>query len=273
MGSRKTNSREEIEKKTAEYYDTLKRLKETDIVVITLGLVETWYDKKAGVYINLAPHPRLVKSDPERFEVHVLDYDDILADVREILQILRRECKPGVRFLVTVSPVPLAATFRGQDVLQANAYSKAVQRAAIEAIVLEYSDVTYFPSYEMVTLAAPEEAWIKEDYRHVRPDAVDRIMRLVVSKYVDKSALAPEKTELADLAKSDEWAAIASRVEQYCNFTGRTIEFQPAHVRWYYASALVKLERISEAVPVLATVVQTNPGHAAARALYEKLTR
>jgi hypothetical protein len=270
-GADKAAPIEELLQKTNHYYNTMRRLRETDIVVLTLGLVETWYDKKAGVYINLAPPLRLAKQDPGRFELHVLSFDDIHSDVAEILRILRRECRSGVRFLVTVSPVPLAATFRGQDVLQANAYSKAVQRAAIETVVLKNNDVTYFPSFEMVTLSPPKQAWVDDDYRHVRPETVDRIMHLVISKYVNPATLAPGKHELLSLRKAKDWRGIVDRVEQFSRTSRKEISAQPPHLRWYYAKSLTELGRIDEALPFLRRIVSECPGHTAAMKLLDRL--
>ncbi len=271
MGASKANSRADIETQTDLYYETLRRLRETDVVVLTLGLVETWFDTKFGIYINLAPPPRLAKANPDRFQLHVLSYDDIRSDVLEILSTLRRECRPGVRFLVTVSPVPLAATFRNQDVLQANAYSKAVQRAAIETIVLENDDVTYFPSFEMVTLSAPEHAWVDDDYRHVRPDTVDRIMRFVVSQYVSPDSLAPSKAVLFEMTKAKRWSDVVQTVEAYCGKMGKQAQAQPPHVQWYYAKALAETGKIADAVPLLRNVVAALSWHESAKALLAKL--
>lgn len=164
------------------YCNSMKRIAEADVVIITLGLVEAWFDTQSGLYMNMAPPPRLAKSQPGRFELHVLEYHEIVEALEQIHALVTTHGKSGVRFLVTVSPVPLLATFRDQDVLVANTYSKSVQRAAVEKFVLSHDDVNYFPSYEFVVLGDPKTNWT-HDYRHVHPKLVERIMTSVMLRY------------------------------------------------------------------------------------------
>jgi len=59
-----------------------------------------------------------------------------------------------------------------------------VQRAAVEAFVTDKPDVDYFPSYETVTLTNPDVCWARNDYRHISPDIVARIMSNVLVSYI-----------------------------------------------------------------------------------------
>jgi len=164
------------------YCDSIRRAKDADVIIITLGLVEAWYDKASELYLNLAPHPRALKGAPDRFEMRVLDYNEVTSELEEFYTITQRFCKPDVKILITVSPVPLLATFRDQDVLVANTYSKAVQRAAVEYFIRKHENVDYFPSFEFVSLGDPNSNWAG-DYRHVSPHVVQRIMGSVMGKY------------------------------------------------------------------------------------------
>ena len=161
------------------YFEHLAMIESADVVVITLGLVENWFDNERGRYINVTP-PRDIR-DRYSFLLHVLSYGDVLDDLHNIVCAIRKRSSANI--LVTVSPVPLTATFRGQDCMQANMYSKCVQRAAIEHVCANYPFVAYFPSYEMVVMADSEFAWGEKDYRHVKPEMVSHIMRCVLSDY------------------------------------------------------------------------------------------
>lgn len=167
------------------YLQVMSRVADADVIIITLGYVETWFDKHLGIYLNGSPPQPLVKAEPERFEFRVLSYNDILSGLNEIYTLLTRHRTKALKMLVTVSPVPLLATFRDMDVLVANSYSKSVQRAALDEFVLTHDGVGYFPSYEFVTLSNPSVAWSRGDYRHVSPDLVARIMSNVVQTYVE----------------------------------------------------------------------------------------
>lgn len=158
-------------------------VKDADVVILTLGLVECWYDNTTGVHLNRFPGAHAVKNNPGRFSMHVLDYDEIYSSLVKTYETIAKH-NSDFQMLVTVSPVPLDRTFRGSDVLVANAYSKSVQRAAVEAFVKNYP-ADYFPSYEIVTLSDLKYAWSDKDFRHVRTDIVDRIMGGVLEQYTD----------------------------------------------------------------------------------------
>ncbi|WP_203531257.1 GSCFA domain-containing protein [Pseudoroseicyclus tamaricis] len=61
--------------------------------------------------------------------------------------------------MLTVSPVPMVRSFTGQDVLEANSYSKSLLRVAAEMARERLAFVDYFPSYESVTLTDRSRAY------------------------------------------------------------------------------------------------------------------
>ena len=152
------------------------RIREADLVIVTLGLSEVWYDRQCELYLNAAPMEHLVAAFPGRYELHVLDLAQTQAMLEEIDRLLLAHLKPGFRMMLTVSPVPLWSTFRDQDVLTANTYSKSVLRAAVEPFVAGRAHVSYFPSFEFAQLSNPLAVWGREDFRHVDPTFVDYIM-------------------------------------------------------------------------------------------------
>jgi hypothetical protein len=154
------------------------------VVVVTLGLVEAWYDTQAGIFLNGAPTMQSVQADPDRYVMHLLSYDDIVKCLEDIHALLVGHGHPDFKLLVTVSPVPFKATFTGNDALVANTYSKSVLRAAVEAFVRSHDNTDYFPSYEIVTLTDRSTAYL-EDCIHINSGVVDRIMTSVVSHYVE----------------------------------------------------------------------------------------
>lgn len=173
----------EIMEMRGHYLDAMAQVTKADVVIITLGYVEAWYDKELDLYLNIAPPPRLCAKFPDRFEFRVLGFDDVLRALEDIYALLKKHRQKPLKMLLTVSPVPLLSTFREVDVLVANTYSKSVQRAAAETFVTGKQDVDYFPSYESVTLSNPTVCWARGDYRHVSPDIVARIMSNVLVSY------------------------------------------------------------------------------------------
>lgn len=231
------------------FNDTFKAAMSADVIIITLGLVECWYDTKTELYLNVAPGGKLIERYPDRFEFHVLDYDDISSALEEMYALLLKNRKGTLKLLITVSPVGLASTFRGQDVLVANTYSKAVQRAAVEKFTMK-ANVDYFPSYEFVTLSDHSYAWGNLDFRHVRKETVDRIMAQVLERYTGRneaqSTLAARGHATAHLNDGN---------------TEKAIEILDAHIQKYgqttelmmiYARGLMQARRFKEAYTAFA---------------------
>jgi hypothetical protein len=174
-----------------------------DIVVLTLGLVEVWRDALADVWLNETPPVGLL-AQPGRFAVHATTHAQNLQALQALLLRLHA-VNPACRVVCSVSPVPLKATFCGDDVLVANCYSKSTLRSVVsEALhgvrATHRMMVDYFPAYELATLRPREEVWSKTirnhepDGRHVRRDFVDGvIMRLFLDRYVE-AATGPSAT-------------------------------------------------------------------------------
>lgn len=89
----------------------------------------------------------------------------------------------GVRkIIVTVSPVPLQATFSGQDCVTANSYSKAVMRCAAEHLCRRFPGIVdYFPSYEMVL--AGGFASFREDLVHPAEEVIEKVTGYMIDSY------------------------------------------------------------------------------------------
>jgi hypothetical protein len=174
--------REKLKKLREFTFSVTRKLANCRIVIITLGLVEVWFDKTTGLYANMQPGKAAIRMEPDRFVLRVLNYQDVMDGLEKMHALLTKHGHPDFKMLLTTSPVPLHATFRGQDVFVANTYSKSVQRAVAGEFVSRHSNVDYFPSYESVTLGSPDLVW-KDDQRHVVDQAVSAIMEHVLRSY------------------------------------------------------------------------------------------
>ena len=121
-----------------------------DFVIYTLGVAPVFFEKATGRFV---PHQA---EDFRQFrfladhEYRTSTVEQNVANLRAILAILRR-VKPGIRLVLTVSPVPLTATFEMESAVVADCVSKSVLRAAAHEFLKEAgADVVYWPSYEMV---------------------------------------------------------------------------------------------------------------------------
>jgi hypothetical protein len=168
-----------------------RRISKCRVVVITLGLVEVWRDKTANVFINQVI-PDMHSLYPDRYELHVTNFADNLSNLEAIHALLKEFGHHDVRIIVTVSPVPLMATFSAEDVVVANTYSKSLLRAVAQEWAAKYENVHYFPSYEIVQNSDPRLTW-EEDRRHVKGQVVQHIMRLFLRNYFSGSPVTSAK--------------------------------------------------------------------------------
>jgi hypothetical protein len=113
-------------------------------------------------------------ADLHRFVNH--GTSDVVSRLEATMNRLR-EVRPGMRFLLTVSPVPLTATASGGHVLSATMHSKSVLRAAAGELVARRDDVDYFPSYELIAGFQSQGRYYEPNLRSVRLDGVDFVMR------------------------------------------------------------------------------------------------
>ena len=119
-----------------------------------------------------------------------------MAEVRDDLAgffDLVREINPGVRVVLTVSPVSIVATATDNHVLTASTYTKSLLRVAASDVADAYDDVTYFPSYEIVTGPQADHAFFEPDRRSVSALGVDTVMRAFLANCEpadDRAALA-----------------------------------------------------------------------------------
>lgn len=154
-----------------------KAFEEMDVFVFTLGLTETWADRRDGAVFPLAPGVYGGSYDEATAEFLNFDETETFDDLAWSLQFIR-SINPGVRFILTVSPVPLNATYERRHVLVSTTISKARLRLAAERAVAAFDKCCYFPSYEIITSPHARGRYFAEDAREVLPAGVLHVMSL-----------------------------------------------------------------------------------------------
>lgn len=148
-----------------------------DLFVFTMGLTEGWIDRRDGAAFPVAPAAVSAAIDPASFGFLNSDHTAIHREMTAFLRHLAR-VNPAARVVLTVSPVPLIATFTDSDALSATTYSKSVLRAVAGDLAQQFDHVSYFPSFEIITGNHARGAYFEDDLRSVRPEGVDHVMRV-----------------------------------------------------------------------------------------------
>lgn len=150
-------------------------LEEADVLVFTLGLTEAWVHRATGTIYPTAPGTIAGSFDLGTHAFVNLGFDEVRADF-VALHTMLKAINPGLRFIVTVSPVPLTATATDDHVLVATTYSKSVLRAVAGTVAATLPDVDYFPSYEIITGAPSRGRFFEGNLRTVTPEGVATVM-------------------------------------------------------------------------------------------------
>ncbi|WP_405889093.1 GSCFA domain-containing protein [Streptomyces sp. NBC_01136] len=145
-------------------------------LIFTLGLTEAWLDAATGIAYPVCPGTVRGSFDAGRHVFHNFTVAEVHRDLTAAVSLARR-ANPGLRVLLTVSPVPLTATATAGHALVATTYSKSVLRAAAGQLAQELDHVDYFPSYEIITGHPFKGAFYEPNQRTVSADGVAFVMR------------------------------------------------------------------------------------------------
>ncbi|HEX3464165.1 MAG TPA: GSCFA domain-containing protein [Candidatus Elarobacter sp.] len=167
---------ERARERRVELLEYFGRLKDAGAVIVTLGLVELWYDHHAELWLNVTPPLEVAHRFPGRFTVHRTDYTENRARLNGVLDMLFAHGRPDLRVVVSVSPVPMHRTFAGTDVLIENVYGKSTLRAVAGDVARERDNVEYWPGYEFGIVTERSRAYAP-DQAHITEDAADALVR------------------------------------------------------------------------------------------------
>jgi hypothetical protein len=188
-------------------------LTDSKVFVFTLGLTESWFNKTHGYEYPMCPGTVAGEFDPDLHKFVNQDYLFIKKTLTETLKLIR-ELNPQLKFLLTVSPVPLTATMSGNHVLVATMESKSVLRAVAGATSRQYSSVDYFPSYEIFNAPPFRGAFFDANQRTVNHAGVEHVMDLFFSSLRAKYPYDDDTAAGKDRGKKPR--KLASREDAVC---------------------------------------------------------
>ncbi len=187
----------------ARHLSAVRQMFETsNIFVFTLGLTETWMSKVDDAVVPLAPGVAETSSTAAYYFSN-RSVAQMTADLTSFIAKLR-VINPTVKVILTVSPVPLIATYEPRHVLVSTCYSKSALRVVAEEISTSIYDVAYFPSYEIITGHHNKYKYFAEDLREVRPEGVDHVMSLFKRHYLNTDQAAQPVPEPSHPSPSPE---------------------------------------------------------------------
>lgn len=156
---------------------------EVDMFVFTLGLTEAWVHSASGRVVPLAPGVVAGGDAVPEYSFVNFSYNDVVSDFRSTMRILKEHRTKPIRYILTVSPVPLTATASGNHVLMASTYSKSVLRAAAGFLSDLHHNIDYFPSYEIITNPTARGTFFEPNLRSVMTEGVEVVMKTFFAEH------------------------------------------------------------------------------------------
>jgi hypothetical protein len=153
----------------------------SDTFVFTLGLTEVWINRSDGSAYPSCPGVIAGSFDHAKYELLNLTAEDVSRDLQEINDELT-EINPSVKIILTVSPVPMVATANSNNIVLSNQYSKSKLLVAAHESVKANSNMSYFPSYEMIIGSHASENFM-DDNRNVKQEVVGEVMRVFKKQF------------------------------------------------------------------------------------------
>lgn len=144
--------------------------------VFTLGLTESWLNQAGGYEYPMCPGTAAGTFNPSLHKFVNQDFATILENLRAAVALIRA-ANPKIRFIFTVSPVPLTATYTGRHVVVATMESKSVLRAVAGQITSDDDGMDYFPSYEIINSPVFKGIFFEPNQRNVSPHGVQFVMK------------------------------------------------------------------------------------------------
>ncbi len=189
-----------------------------DCFVFTLGLTEAWQDKDDGAVYPLAPGVAGGQFDPDQHGFVNFDEVETYDDLNRALAFIRSK-NPTVKFILTVSPVPLNATYEPRHVLASTTWSKSVLRIVAEKAARAFENTTYFPSFEIITSPHVRGAYYDETRREVTERGVAHVMGLFMEHFTargpaDRRPLTQATKPVEDAHKAEMTAKIQTLCDE-----------------------------------------------------------
>lgn len=154
-------------------------LQESKILIITYGTSWVYERIDSGELVaNCHKVPAAL------FRKRLLTVSEIINSF-EALKTSLQVFKPDLKIILTLSPVRHV-----KDTMELNSVSKSILRLAIHQIIEKYTDVNYFPAYEIMMDDLRDYRFYGADMLHPSDEAVGYILEKFAHRYFDQTTQA-----------------------------------------------------------------------------------
>jgi tetratricopeptide (TPR) repeat protein len=130
--------------------NTLAVIKSSNVFILTLGVAAAFFDRTTGAFVLPRPSALNSRALAEKYLFRTASVQENVDNVLYLIEFIR-SISPGIKIVVTVSPVPLLASFEYESAVQADCLSKSTMRLVAHEVVNKsgISNILYWPSFEV----------------------------------------------------------------------------------------------------------------------------
>lgn len=128
----------------------LEIIRNSNVFILTLGVAPAFFDRTTGDFVlprSSALNSRVLA---EKYLFRTTSVKENVDNVLYLIEFIRK-ISPDIKIVVTVSPVPLLASFEFESAVQADCLSKSTMRLVAHEVVnnSNLSNILYWPSFEV----------------------------------------------------------------------------------------------------------------------------
>jgi tetratricopeptide (TPR) repeat protein len=130
--------------------NTLEKIKNTDVFILTLGVAPAFFDRVTGDFVLPRPTGLNSRVLAEKYEYRTTSVKENVENVLYLINFVRK-LSPNIKLVITVSPVPLMASFEFESCVAADCLSKSTMRLVAHEVVngSGLENIIYWPSFEV----------------------------------------------------------------------------------------------------------------------------
>jgi len=168
--------------------DTVACIKRSNVFILTLGVAPAFFDRETGAFVLPRPSALNSRALAEKYKFRTASVQENVDNVLYLIDFVR-SISPGIKVIVTVSPVPLLTSFEYESVVQADCLSKSTMRLVAHEVVnnANLQDIWYWPSFEVFRWAGSNASsfFAADDGAawHVSEDKVASTVRAFVQTF------------------------------------------------------------------------------------------
>lgn len=167
---------------------TLQAIRNCDVFILTLGVAPAFFDKASGDFVLPRPSGLNSRVLAEKYQFRTTTVAENVDNVLYLIGFIR-ELSPQAKIVLTVSPVPMRATFEFESCVVADCLSKSTMRLVAHEVVnnSNLGNIIYWPSFEIFRWAGSNASdfFAADDGLswHVSEDKVNETVKSFISHF------------------------------------------------------------------------------------------